>query len=322
MLAMWLPRHSFSGPGGCSVAVALLVSVHFRLPLVEDLLVRVQLQESQKTRSYLDSNLQLMATRLGELQGQVLQLDALGDRVSGLAGIQRERPGEAAKGPQGGPYLPAPMSPYALQDEIDRLAGQVERYSDDLVYLEARLLDKRVKDRLLPTTLPVKDATLGSFFGYRTDPFAGLRAMHEGLDFRTNRHACRGAADGVVWRPAFTRYTQLIEVDHGRGDDPLCPLSRMDVSPAPSSREAPDRRRGITASTGALISKAPVRCGGTGACLGRGRICALKRVTPRGLDSGRLSAEGRVRIALCCTAQPLKNGISATQEDFGSAMTD
>ena len=58
------------------------LSVHLRLPLIEDLLVKLQLQESQKTRNYLDNNLQLMATRLGELQGQVLQLDALGDRVS------------------------------------------------------------------------------------------------------------------------------------------------------------------------------------------------------------------------------------------------
>ena len=33
------------------------LSVHLRLPFVEDLLVKLQLQESQKTRSYLDSNL-------------------------------------------------------------------------------------------------------------------------------------------------------------------------------------------------------------------------------------------------------------------------
>lgn len=210
------------------------LSVHLRLPLVEDLLVKLQLQESQKTRSYLDSNLQLMATRLGELQGQVLQLDALGDRVSGLAGIQRERSVEAAKAPQGGPYLPAPMNPYALQDEIDRLAGDVERYSDDLVYLEARLLDKRVKDRLLPTTLPVKDAALGSFFGYRTDPFAGLRSMHEGLDFSAEPGTpVVAAADGVVLAASFhPEYGNLVEVDHGQGlTTRYAHLSRMDVTP-------------------------------------------------------------------------------------------
>jgi len=96
------------------------LSVHLRLPLIEDLLVKLQLQESQKTRNYLDNNLQLMATRLGELQGQVLQLDALGDRVSGLAGIKREASLGIVKPSQGGPYLPAPTSPNAMQSEIDR----------------------------------------------------------------------------------------------------------------------------------------------------------------------------------------------------------
>jgi hypothetical protein len=91
------------------------LSVHLRLPLVEDLLVKLQLQENQKARSYLDNNLQLMATKLGELQGQVLQLDALGDRVSGLAGIKREKPVESFRDGQGGPYLPAPSGPYELQ---------------------------------------------------------------------------------------------------------------------------------------------------------------------------------------------------------------
>ena len=107
------------------------LSVHLRLPLIEDLLVKLQLQESQKTRNYLDNNLQLMATRLGELQGQVLQLDALGDRVSGLAGIKREASVGIVKPSQGGPYLPAPTSPSDLAlmrriDELRRVAGAVE----------------------------------------------------------------------------------------------------------------------------------------------------------------------------------------------------
>lgn len=208
------------------------LSVHLRLPLVEDLMVKLQLQESQKTRSYLDSNLQLMATRLGELQGQVLQLDALGDRVSGLAGIKRERPLDAIKPGQGGPFLPAPLSPNVLQAEIDLLASEVEHRSDDLVYLEFRLLEKRVKDRLLPTILPVKEATLGSSFGYRADPIAGLRSMHEGLDFSAEPGTpVVAAADGVVLSASYhPEYGNLLEVDHGQGlTTRYAHLSRMDV---------------------------------------------------------------------------------------------
>ena len=227
------------------------LSVHLRLPLIEDLLVKLQLQESQKTRNYLDNNLQLMATRLGELQGQVLQLDALGDRVSGLAGIKREESLGIVKPSQGGPYLPAPTSPNAMQSEIDRLAGDVERYSDDLVYLEFKLLEKRVKDRLLPTMLPVKDATLGSSFGYRADPIAGLRSMHEGLDFSAETGTpVVAAADGVVLSANYhPEYGNLIEVDHGQGlTSRYAHLSRMDVTPGALVKRG--GRLGAVGSTG------------------------------------------------------------------------
>jgi murein DD-endopeptidase MepM/ murein hydrolase activator NlpD len=181
------------------------LSVHLRLPLVEDLLVSLQLQETRKTRDYLDNNLQLMATRLGELQARVLQLDAMGDRVSGLAGIKREPQAAAvlAKPGQGGPFI-AVLTPVELQAEIDRLASEVERRTDDLGFLEFKLLEKRVKDRLLPTTLPVKNAALGSVFGHRADPVAGVRAMHEGLDFSAETGTpVVVAADGVVLSAAY-----------------------------------------------------------------------------------------------------------------------
>lgn len=211
------------------------LSVHLRLPLIEDLLVSLQLQETRKTRDYLDNNLQLMATRLGELQARVLQLDAMGDRVSGLAGIKREA--EAATVPgkpgQGGPFI-AVLTPVELQAEIDRLASEVERRTDDFGILEFKLLEKRVKDRLLPTTLPVKNATLGSLFGHRADPVAGVRAMHEGLDFSAEIGTpVVVAADGVVLSASYhPEYGNLVDVDHGDGlTSRYAHLSVMDVKP-------------------------------------------------------------------------------------------
>ena len=208
------------------------LSVHLRLPLVEDLMLSLQQQESKKTRDHLDNNLQLMATKLGELQGKVMQLDTLGERMSGLVGIKRQAVPEVARPAQGGPYIAAPMSAIELQREIDRLAGEVEQRSDDLAFLELKLLEKRVKDRLLPTILPVKDASLGSSFGHRSDPIAGLRSMHEGMDFSAEPGTpVVVAADGVVLSAAYhPEYGNLIEVDHGEGlTSRYAHLSRMDV---------------------------------------------------------------------------------------------
>lgn len=211
------------------------LSVALRLPLVEDLLVTLHLQEDRKTRDHVDSNLQLMATRLGELQAQVLQLDALGDRLSGIAGVRRERQVDTLKAAQGGPYVPAPMDAGELQKEIERLAALVDQRSDDLAHVEFKLLEKRVRERLLPTVLPVKDAYLGSPFGHRADPIAGARAMHEGIDFNAETGTpVVATADGVVLAAAYhPDFGNVIDIDHGEGlVSRYAHLSRIDIKPA------------------------------------------------------------------------------------------
>lgn len=211
-----------------------MMSLHFRLPIVENILLSIQQQETRQTRDYITNNLNLMASRLGELQGRLLQLDTLGDRVSSLAGIKQKPQGEnVAKPGQGGPYIPAPMSATELQQEIERLALAVDQRADDLAFMEFKLLEKRVEERLMPTTLPVKNAVFGSGFGYRNDPFAGLRSRHDGLDFSAPIGTpVVAAADGVVlaasWHPEFGN---MIEIDHGDGLlSRYAHLSLMDVA--------------------------------------------------------------------------------------------
>ena len=174
--------------------------------------------ESGKTKQYMANNLQLMAARLGELQAQVLHLDSLGERLAGIAGVKRDAlPAREKPAGQGGAFVPAPLTVGELQQEIDRLAQEVDLRTDELTILESRFLEKRVKERLLPTTLPVKAAYLGSPFGQRSDPIAGLRAMHEGIDFNAEIGTPVVAAAGgvVVTAEKHPQYGNLIEIDHG-----------------------------------------------------------------------------------------------------------
>ena len=252
-----MPRHLLAV---LAVAAALVfstsalfswLSVHLRLPMVENLLVSLYGQESRKTQDYVSNNLNLMAGRLGELQAKVLQLDQLGERLSLLAGQRelvktpQERPG------QGGPFLPVAMTAGELQAEIERLSLEVDRRADELAQLELRLLEKRVRDRLLPTTVPVKDAFLGSPFGHRADPVAGLRAMHEGIDF----NAVPGtpvvaAAEGVVLSAVYhPEFGNVIDLDHGDGlVTRYAHLSRMDAQAGVLVRRG--ERIGAVGSTG------------------------------------------------------------------------
>ena len=192
-------------------------------------------QQSGNTQQYLSNNLQLMATRLGELQAQVLHLDSLGERLASLAGVKREAPAmRQLPGGEGGAFVPAPLTAGELQREIERLAQEVDTRTDELAVLESHFLEKRVKERLMPTTLPVKAAYLGSPFGVRSDPIAGLRALHEGIDFNAEPGTpVIAAADGVVFSAAYHNdFGNMVEIDHGEGlTTRYAHLSRMGVKP-------------------------------------------------------------------------------------------
>lgn len=197
--------------------------------------VLAQPQESHEAQQFVNNNLQMMAARLGELKAQILHLDTLGERLSGLAGVQRETPPPSPPpAGQGGAFVPAPPAAGELQREIDRLAQDVDARTDELAFLESKFLEKRVLERLLPTTLPVKEAMLGSPFGHRSDPIIGLRAMHEGIDFNSETgKPVVAAADGVILAAGYQGdFGNMVEIDHGDGlTTRYAHLSRMNVKP-------------------------------------------------------------------------------------------
>ena len=211
-----------------------------------------QQQETHQAQQFLNNNLQLMATRLGELQAQVLHLDTLGDRLAGIAGIKREAlPANKPAAGQGGAFVPVPLGADELQREIDLLSRKVDARTDELAVLESRFLEKRVKERLLPTTLPVKEAFLGSPFGHRSDPIVGQRAMHEGIDFNAESGTpVVAAADGVVLSAGWqSDFGNLIEVDHGDGlTTRYVHLSRMNAKAGSLVKRG--ERIGAVGSTG------------------------------------------------------------------------
>lgn len=209
-------------------------------------------QDVTAGQPFAEGNLYAMAARLGELQARVLHLDTLGERLAALAGIKREAPPAPALVPgQGGPFVPLFLGGDQLQQEIDRLARELDVRGDELSMLESRFLEAHNRERRQPTALPVKDAVLGSPFGQRSDPFVGQRAMHEGIDFNAERGTpVVAAADGVVvaagWHGDFGN---LVEIDHGGGlATRYAHLSRLTVKVgSPVSR---DEQIGAVGSTG------------------------------------------------------------------------
>ena len=172
-------------------------------------------EEAQRDR-FVRENIDLLARRLGEMQAKMGQLESLGERVSGLAGINpadiRAKPG------QGGALVGGrPLSMDDLQQAMADLEQLSNQRTDVMTVIESRLFAQRVKKMMVPTQAPVLTGNLGSTFGWRIDPFTGRSALHTGLDFPADPGTpIYAAAGGVVVTQEFhTQYGNMIEIDHG-----------------------------------------------------------------------------------------------------------
>lgn len=198
-------------------------AAEIRMPFLQELLRTVSLEEVGKTRELVRENLATMATRLGQMQGQLMQLDSLGERLAGLAGVKVKEinptsPANLKDAARGGPLTrPDNLSTRDLQQALDDLARQVEARSDTLAILESRIMEDRIRKNLLPTARPVDNDARASAFGWRIDPFTGQTAMHEGIDFiaETGTPILAAAAGVVISAEAHPQYGNLVEIDHG-----------------------------------------------------------------------------------------------------------
>lgn len=185
-------------------------------PVVGALLRLVVKDEFEQRDRYMRENLDVLARKLGEMQAKVMQLESLGERVSGLAGIS---PNDIKmKVGQGGALVASrPLSVEELLVTLSDLDRLTEQRTDFMTAIETRLFDQKIRNMMVPTQQPVSSGNLGSFFGWRIDPFTGRSALHTGLDFSaTQGTPILAAAGGVVVTQEFhPAYGNMIEVDHG-----------------------------------------------------------------------------------------------------------
>jgi murein DD-endopeptidase MepM/ murein hydrolase activator NlpD len=180
-------------------------------------LVRLMVKDEFEQRDrFMRENLDAMARKVGEMQAKMVQLESLGERVSGLAGVN---PADikAAPGRGGALVSGRPLTMEELQAtlaDLDRLSDQ---RVDLMTVMESRLFDQKIRKMMVPTQLPVATGLIGSTFGWRIDPFTGRSALHTGLDFPAAPGTPYVAAAGgvVVAQEYHPEYGNMIEIDHG-----------------------------------------------------------------------------------------------------------
>ena len=137
-------------------------------PVVSQLVRLVVRDKIAQRERFMQTNLDAMARKVGEMQARMINLEAMGERVTGLAGmkpdelkaLQRPAPGpdRAGRNPSGlgGPYLPLE---HPTLEQLDKTLGALDQLADqngDLFILaESRLFESRLKALMVPNSRPV-----------------------------------------------------------------------------------------------------------------------------------------------------------------------
>lgn len=216
--------------------VTFRAGAEFRVPLIHDLVASVARDEVARREQITRDNVASMARKLGEMQAQLMRLDALGERVSRMSGIRpeefnfKELPGRGGAAPTGG----REMGLQELDVELQRIAKGVEARADYMNVIESELVDAQVRRALLPQNTPLTEGFVGSGYGMRTDPFTGQVAMHAGVDFAAPIGTPIFAAAGGVVADAEVHpaYGNTLTIDHGNNLSTLyAHASRLLVKP-------------------------------------------------------------------------------------------
>jgi murein DD-endopeptidase MepM/ murein hydrolase activator NlpD len=184
--------------------------------------LQAQRELLEATRKNTDTHLNALAQRLGSLQAQVLRLNALGGRLTRMAGLDAKEFDFNTLPAMGGPATDLKGGSQTTGEflgSLDTLSNQIEQQSARLMALQSVLIDNQLQAAVTPAGWPVNGGWMSSSFGPRNDPFTGHRSVHRGVDIASPMGSpIMAMGDGVVtWAGPKTGYGNLVEVNHGQG---------------------------------------------------------------------------------------------------------
>lgn len=183
-------------------------------------LLREQAQ-IEDVRRVLQEKVNALAMRVGQMNANVIRLDALGKRLTRMANLND---GEfdfgnppALGGAEGADGQPAQIP--SLTAMVDDLQTQLSSREQQLGVLENLILTRELNKQVYPEGRPVQDGWISSYFGQRADPFTGYTAFHKGVDFAgpPGTTVSSVAAGLVTFSGERAGYGQMVEINHGNG---------------------------------------------------------------------------------------------------------
>lgn len=180
-----------------------------------------QKAQIEDVRRVLQEKVNALAMRVGQMNANVIRLDALGKRLTHMANLNDGEfdfgnpPGLGGAETADGQPAQIPN----LTAMVDDLQSQLSNREQQLGVLENLILTRELNKQVYPEGRPVQQGWISSYFGRRADPFTGYSAVHKGIDFAgAEGTKVSSVAAGLVTfageRPGFG---QMVEINHGNG---------------------------------------------------------------------------------------------------------
>jgi len=178
------------------------------------------------TQKNLPDNIDFFVSQIGELNTRILQIDAQTERLQDVMKKQiigKEKLPKLlkkkGKGSLGGPFILDNDDIQSSYKHLEKLFIEIEEREIMYNKMEAMLLRQSVLKETLPSIYPVNVPYRSSSYGWRQDPFRGVRAFHSGLDFSAaHGEPIIATAGGIVVEATQgINYGKFITLKHGDG---------------------------------------------------------------------------------------------------------
>jgi murein DD-endopeptidase MepM/ murein hydrolase activator NlpD len=174
-------------------------------------------------RGQMQGRVDALAARIGTLNAHLIRLDALGRRITDLAGLDRGEFDFDAPPPAGGPdegeFASGSAGVPEITAALEGLEAQLLDRQRQLTVLESLMSTRSLGERVLPGGWPIIGGWISSHFGHRSDPFTGRGAFHAGVDFAAPRGSeVIATGPGVVTFAGYkSGYGNVVEITHPTG---------------------------------------------------------------------------------------------------------
>jgi murein DD-endopeptidase MepM/ murein hydrolase activator NlpD len=184
-------------------------------------LMRQQAQ-IENVKRVLQEKVNALALRVGQMNANVIRVNALGKRLTRMANIKDGEFDFSNPPAMGGSDSTADGQPAQVPNltaMVDDLQTQLSSREQQLGVLENLILTRELNKQVYPEGRPVEDGWISSYFGPRADPFTGYTAVHKGLDFAgpAGTKVVSVAAGLVTFSGERSGFGEMVEINHGNG---------------------------------------------------------------------------------------------------------